>query len=736
MNKSQSRQIQFRPRARIIRTIGDQLISGPEAAVIELVKNSYDADASYVIVRFIPPLVAGKGSIEVVDDGHGMTVDDIERKWMEPATSSKVGGRASAKGRRMLGSKGIGRFAAAKLGRKMSLLTVSDQTKPRTATLIDQLDWSVFSDDVYLSDISIDYTNFPTEENTGTTIEILELNEIWAFDKLERLYVELRRLISPIDQKNADRNFRIFLDLSACTRESCGFDGRAIVGSQGSVEEVVSGDQDCLPFDFEVRPLPIISACDYLVTGWFDDEGTFHGSMEIKAANQAPRAIELTLPPGEEEEPCGRVDVQLFIFDRDVEMLRQSMRRAGMGAVTAAKAREFLDEVAGVAIYRDGFRVRPYGDLHADWLSLDSRRVQDPSLRIGHNQIVGVIGVDSQATSKLVERSSREGFEENGAFRRLRTLIIKLLATNVEPRRQDFREKAGISRRRDTSFKDLHNLAQFKEIRNALKNLPEAERVAAEAVISEHTTALDMRIGQIEDRQRMLEAKSSLGLIVGEILHEGAPAANFLASSAVRLKLDWPMVGVNGPKADEIREDFPMRLDLMADAGDRLRNLFLMVQPLAGGARKSPQSFNVINVARSAAKIFAEHDIPIKINAGTDKVYLFGHPEDLTAALINLFSNSIYWLEETREKHPIIEVDIGVSGRDSTISVTDNGPGIDEEFSEKIFDVAVTMKDGGTGLGLNIAREALSRSNSTLDFDKEYEGGARFLIRYPLHVGG
>ncbi|PMZ79024.1 ATP-binding protein, partial [Pseudomonas sp. FW306-2-11AD] len=65
--------LRFRPKARIIRTIGDQLISGPEAAVIELVKNAYDADAHRVVVKFYPPLVRGAGRITVSDDGHGMT---------------------------------------------------------------------------------------------------------------------------------------------------------------------------------------------------------------------------------------------------------------------------------------------------------------------------------------------------------------------------------------------------------------------------------------------------------------------------------------------------------------------------------------------------------------------------------------------------------------------------------------------------------------------------------------
>src|ERR1700739_3242388 len=109
MVTSEEQKLRFRPRARIIRTIGDQLISGPEAAVIELVKNAYDADASFVSIKFKPPLEVGKGRIIVVDDGIGMTLSDIEHKWMEPATASKSTARLSPiRGRKVMGSKGIG----------------------------------------------------------------------------------------------------------------------------------------------------------------------------------------------------------------------------------------------------------------------------------------------------------------------------------------------------------------------------------------------------------------------------------------------------------------------------------------------------------------------------------------------------------------------------------------------------------------------------------------------------
>ena len=77
----------FRPRARILRTIGDELISSEAVAIIELVKNAYDADATKVLIRFTAPLEKGKGKIEVIDNGHGMTLETILETWLEPATN-------------------------------------------------------------------------------------------------------------------------------------------------------------------------------------------------------------------------------------------------------------------------------------------------------------------------------------------------------------------------------------------------------------------------------------------------------------------------------------------------------------------------------------------------------------------------------------------------------------------------------------------------------------------------
>ena len=114
----------FRPRARVLRTFGDELISSESVAVIELVKNAFDADASRVLIKFVPPLVPGAGEIVVVDDGHGMSLETVESSWMEPATAyRRRDSRSEILGRRVLGEKGIGRFAASRLADRLELFT-------------------------------------------------------------------------------------------------------------------------------------------------------------------------------------------------------------------------------------------------------------------------------------------------------------------------------------------------------------------------------------------------------------------------------------------------------------------------------------------------------------------------------------------------------------------------------------------------------------------------------------
>lgn len=715
-------QLRFRPRARIIRAIGDQLISGPEAAVIELVKNAYDADASKVIITFTPPLKPGAGRITVTDDGHGMQLSDIQDKWMEPATSSKLTNRRSRSGRRMMmGSKGIGRFAAAKLGERMFLRSVSDNDDiVRREIVVGEIDWSIFNADTYLSDIAIDFLSQDSDAETGTEIEIRSLSESWTQERMEKLLQELRRLISPLGDLE-DNPFAIILDLDACTKATTGFDGSPIVNGSGSEE-----DED----HNLVRPFPLMTACDYEVDGHFDNDGRFVGTMQIRRGGQGPERVELNVPLSDEEEPCGPVDVKLFIFDREADSLKANMFQAGFGQLSVNEARSILDNVTGIAVYRDGFRVRPYGDPETDWLTLDRFRVQDPSLRVGHNQVAGYVSVGGQDGSPLVERSSREGFEDNGAYRRLQRLLRELLAQRIEPRRFAFRDKAGIARRKSTTFEEVRDLAELKKLHRLIDRFPPDEKAKASVALNQATVQLTDRIGILEERQRVLEASSSLGNIIGEVLHEGSGPAGYIASTSGRLLRLWRDIVDNGERAEASRQDFPKKLVLMKQNGERLSDLFEKLRPLSGGKRGAPQFFKPGMVVVDAKAIFEHHPVTISVPNSFDAPEVVGYPADLSTAITNLVGNAVHWLIESRTEGPFVRIPITWTADEVLIAVEDNGPGIPAEFVERIFEVGFTLRSGGTGLGLNIAKETLSRSGATLGYDLEYEGGARFIIRW------
>src|SRR5215813_1986154 len=143
----------LRPRARILRTFGDEL-SSAIVAVIELVKNAYDADATRVLVRFQGPLEIGQGRIEVMDNGHGMSLETIRTTWMEPATLFRRRQQRSEQySRRVLGEKGIGRFAASRLANTLEVMTRRAGEDREIRALFD---WSQFDDESrYLDQVEV-----------------------------------------------------------------------------------------------------------------------------------------------------------------------------------------------------------------------------------------------------------------------------------------------------------------------------------------------------------------------------------------------------------------------------------------------------------------------------------------------------------------------------------------------------------------------------------------------------
>jgi signal transduction histidine kinase len=728
--------LSFRPRARIIRTIGDKLISGPEAAVIELIKNGHDADASFVKIKFVPPLVPGGGTIVVEDDGHGMTLEDIQQRWMEPATTDKRDRRLSPKGRRLLGSKGIGRFASARLGHLLRLTSTAEiipakEGNPalRETSRISNIDWNVFESAEYLDQISFPVTSLEPASNTGTELTIAGLRDQWPEYQVRRLHAELRRLVSPIRVADATQ-FRIFLDLSLCTLENCGFEGTELITGEGAEHGVKP------EITWEILPFPLLDVSDYSVDGAFDEAGAFTGKMIIRRGNLEPESISLEVPLRAEdgEQSCGIVLVNLNIFDREASAVMQTAEKAGFGSIGVREARKLLDSVSGVAIYREGFRIRPYGDGENDWLTLDAKRVQNPTLKIGRNQISGLIMIDDEDSSHLIERSSREGFEEGRSFRRLHRLISTLLAEVVEPRRRQFRIGAGLEERKESDFREIYRRVQMGWSKLLLAKIPEADRDAAEALIAKESERLTVYLQRLEERQAKLEAQVTLGQIVGEVMHQGNTPLSFIENESARFSRYWPLLSANRREADAYRERVPAMVNGMISSAGKLRALFDALSPLSGARRGEPKSYNPVSLIRETHFLFEsrlqKHNIAFVLEVHSAQ-NVFGYPDDLATAAANLFENAIYWLDHHHVDRPQIIVTFSAEDDECKIRISDNGKGIPAAFAEQIFEVGFTLKPHGTGLGLSIAHEAISRSSGTLELLAS-DIGAEFRISLPL----
>jgi len=360
--------------------------------------------------------------------------------------------------------------------------------------------------------------------------------------------------------------------------------------------------------------------------------------------------------------------------------------------------------------------------------------VQNPTIKIGRNQISGIVSIDNEASSSLIERSSREGLEENGSFRRLQSLILSLLSEVVEPRRRAFRLKAGIEERQPASFQDIYHGVQLGWSKLLLAKLPDADRAAAQALVTQESDRLTAYLKRLEERQAQLEAKVTLGLIVGEVMHQGNTPLSFLETETARLARWWPHLLSGAAEFEDDRVEVPRILNGMGASSGKLRSLFNALSPLSGARRGNPLAFDPVTVIAQTQYLFQSRiqklGVAFSLYVEGEAACVVGYPDDLATATTNLIDNALYWLEYHAIPEPAINVVLSRDGNRSVITVADNGMGIPAEFAEQVFDVGFTLKPNGTGLGLSIAKEAIARSSGDLQLLSS-TSGAVFQISLP-----
>lgn len=704
---------QIRPAARHILTIGEDLIQDQYAAIIELVKNSYDADSPDAIILFrgIPEKDCLEISIE--DHGHGMSTKDVIEKWLVPSTNYKLATRKSPSGRIMQGRKGIGRYAASILGHELELQTV-DKSGVETSLSIS---WSDFEKNQYLDQIRVPIRVQKTKKSPGTLLKMhsgLSKNEYWNEKTFQKLRFELKKLIPPRDTNALNSNFNIVLK----------FDH--FYSSAEEVSEEV------------IKPYPILEYYDYRISGTIDSDGSGLLIYENKKiANSAIEKIEVNRGPT----GCGSLSIDIRVYDRDKNAIDQLISRglkdeAG-NYVTKLQARQLLNDVNGIGVYRNGFRIRPLGDADFDWLKLNEQRVQNPSMKIGSNQVVGYVHVESEENSGLEEKSARDGLKDNVAYEHLKDTTCFVIS-ELEKRRYLFRRKIGLSNPSRKIERQLDTLYDYtllkKSISTALENAgvsnPVMEKITK--LISKEEDNKNAAIEEIRRAVAVYQGQATLGKIINIILHEGRRPLNYFKNQIPNLRYYGKRFSIE--RDDDSYNEIVKLTNGISNNAEVFVNLFGRLDPLSARRSETKTKFLLQNALKGAIAVFEKeyrkNNIDIALCCPSN-IEFTGWQQDIYTIIVNLLDNSLFWILEKKSSIRKVNIDVRESGHGFILDYTDSGPGISNDLLESgvIFEPEFSTKPQGkgTGLGLSIAGEAATRNGLTLTAVQR-EDGAHFIL--------
>lgn len=693
----------LRPRARIINTIGEDLISNDIVAIIELVKNSYDANASIVEISFLGETevrTEGKrkktilkkegSSILVVDDGIGMDLDIVQGAWMEPATTNKKNTKKSiGNKRRFTGEKGIGRFASAKLASFLKMIT----RQPEDNEIVVDFNWSDFSNESkYLDEIKCSWEVREPEEikGSGTTLKLLELNSEWDEEKFKELRVALSRLVNPV---SPILDFLIDVQVPEAFKNLSG-----LITSPESLN----------------RP-------DYYIRGSIDNNGNpdlfFYSKKIGKEEKLIIKSSDFILRDPIRDYSAGFFSFEFRVWNRDTDSIKKLAFETG---TRIKNIKGDLDDLSGISIYRDGFRVLPYGNKNDDWLRLDLRRVNNPTLRLSNNQIVGYVSISLDQNPELKDQSNREGIVESKAFVDLKE-IIKNILNQVEQKRYEERPREIADSLIQTNLFSSFSIDSLTELIHL--KLPNDKDI--KDAIAKKEVDIQDGIKKIQDVLSRYRRLSTLGQLIDVILHDGN---NFLAMIDSESRL--LMKEVSKSKFDLLLVN--ECIENINEGRKVISQLFKRIEPFGGRKRGKPKNVIIEETIENVFSLFRNDlkKLNISIDIPDSKNIVRIDEGELQIIFVNLLQNSIYWLETVSEERKI-QVLIEQSELELSILFSDSGPGVKEESQQFIFDPYYSTRSDGIGLGLTIIGELVTEYDGELLLIKDGPlDGATFKITF------
>jgi signal transduction histidine kinase len=700
--------------------LGEQLVAKPSIALAELVKNAYDADATKVTVTMEHVAKPG-GTMLIEDDGHGMTFEELRDGWMRIATTHKRANPVSRLYRRPLsGAKGIGRFAARRLGGKLTLQSTACRLDGGKEVIVASFDWmSSFLPGQTLGDIPVSYTRRAIAANTGTGVSLLieGLRDAWTPDDIAGLKRDLLSLQSPFP----DLVVTLAPRGDAAIVPDPGFDFQLRVEGSTELDGLAGGLGEA-----------------FLKTAW----GKLDGEVD---ANGCARYALTGLKTGEVDELLdvennylglagARFRVYFFVY------AAQYYEGTSFGVRDAQRKGR---EDGGVRIYLDGFRVFPYGDPGDDWLQLDyyaarnidmapaitpSSAVLDlssslegrPFLLIPKNQqVFGVVAISQTGQSQIGVNISRERLLETPTVLGLRRFVqngIYWMTVKYAAHLAD--EQARGKRGRAKTAQEIIDEARTAIMAQAA--LPEEQRFLIVRSLDEATQRI-----RVEEQERiseiaMLRTLASAGTTISLMNHQ----LQALTGAVLQARADLQQLRAEIPEAalaryDSITEQVTDWHELVEQQVSQLG--FLLAPDTRQRRRRHALHEIVENVRKPMSYYMRLYGVEFENNVPRDLRTPPIYQAELYSILINILSNALKFIHGQPVRR--VAVEAGRIGGKLLIRMLDTGVGVPCERREEVFKPFVTTSvpnpilGVGTGLGLKVVRDVL----------ESYGGTARFI---------
>lgn len=753
--------VSFNVDAYTARLIGRENVAKLNGAILELVKNTYDADASVCFIYFDE----NKQEVYIGDNGCGMTSEIICTNWMTIGRSSKKERYISKAGRVQTGAKGIGRFALDRIADQCTMLTISDSEGGYTWTV----DWRDFERESEITDVSADlspanisFIDFAHQiknedlrklirekfNNHGTIFKLSMLRDEWNTARLDDLKNELNSLI-PSEMSNI---FQIYL-----------FDNKSLLNSA----TVLHNNEDFFydykihfdvndegrsriqiyrnEFDFQDKFEYIMQNANFSQ----DDQKYFNGKpME----NISTLSKIIFRQQGTIENPIGSFH-GTFYFAK-LSITKKDKRIYYYKDITTRK--EFRNIFGGIKIYRDQFRVRPYGEVSSsnyDWLQLSARKSSSPaavshtgSWRVRENQMIGSIFI-SRTNLTLPDQANREGIIETDEFGLLKSYLLYVIGLLEKDRQYVCRKLAELNKKENPTEQIAK---EIKEIAEKEKKENDYHDASAQNQKFDYTNNIPARDAQrviefkeaeirnLEDENRLLRVLATTGIATNAYVHEFRTQTHGLsmhivtAKEALEKRNNSRSALMHLIAANKIRESFNSWFRVTIESVRR--------------DKRTQRNINLNGYLRAMCEawqsVIAENNIDIEFQETNKQTTFRCFPYEFDLIISNLITNSVAAFgadASCKEKNIKIRL---LEAEDSIcIEYSDNGPGLPSAYKEDprlILEPHETSRKNnqgetiGTGLGMWLIYRTILEYNGTIDLSHNQSKETGFYARIQL----